>query len=107
VALPGEFDSLGNNNSDAHSESSKTHARCPRRLAQRQLGVPVSGRNGSGASESGARFGFVALSVGLSSIIELSQAQLNETQAQIEEASARYDYQAEISALNYQIGSLH
>ena len=45
--------------------------------------------------------------LGLSSIIELSQAQLNQTQAQIEQASAKYDFQAQISALNYQLGVLH
>jgi len=45
--------------------------------------------------------------LGLSSIIELSQAQLNQTQAQIEQASAKYDFQAQISALNYQSGVLH
>jgi outer membrane protein len=45
--------------------------------------------------------------LGLSSIVELSQAQLNQTQAQIEQASAKYDYEAQISALNYQTGSLH
>ena len=45
--------------------------------------------------------------LGLSSIIELSQAQLNQTQAQIEQASAKYDYQTELSLLNYQIGALH
>jgi outer membrane protein len=44
--------------------------------------------------------------LGLSSIIELSQSQLNETQAEIVQASAKYDYQAELSALNYQIGVL-
>jgi outer membrane protein len=44
--------------------------------------------------------------LGLSSIIELSQAQLNQTQAQIEQTSARYDYEAQISMLNYQIGAL-
>jgi outer membrane protein len=44
--------------------------------------------------------------LGLSSIIELSQAQLNQTQAEIDEASAKYDYQAEIAALSYQLGSL-
>jgi len=43
----------------------------------------------------------------LSSIIELSQAQLNQTQAQIAEASAKYDYAAQTSNLNYQIGALH
>jgi outer membrane protein len=44
--------------------------------------------------------------LGLSSIIELSQAQLNQTQAQIEQASSKYDYEAQISALNYQLGAL-
>jgi outer membrane protein len=45
--------------------------------------------------------------LGLSSIIELSQAQLNLTEAEIAQASAKYDYQAQISALNFQIGALH
>ena len=44
--------------------------------------------------------------LGLSSIIELSQAQLNATQAQISQASAKYDYASEISALNFQVGLL-
>ncbi len=44
--------------------------------------------------------------LGLSSIIELSQAQLNKTRAEIEQASARYDYQARIAALRYQTGAL-
>jgi outer membrane protein len=42
--------------------------------------------------------------LGLSSIIELSQAQLNKTQAEISQASARYDYQAELANLAYQAG---
>lgn len=45
--------------------------------------------------------------LGLSSIVELSQAQLNQTQAQIVQASAKYDYEAELAALDYQMGSLH
>lgn len=45
--------------------------------------------------------------LGLSSIVELSQAQLNQTQAQIEQTSAKYDYQTQISVLKYQIGLLH
>ena len=44
--------------------------------------------------------------LGLSSIIELSQAQLNKTRAEIEQASARYDYQARMAALQYQTGAL-
>jgi len=45
-------------------------------------------------------------SLGLSSIVELTQAQLNQTQAEIAQASARYEYQAQMSALRYQTGSL-
>jgi len=44
--------------------------------------------------------------MGLSSIVELTQAQLNLTQAQIQEASAKYDFQARISELTYQQGDL-
>jgi len=44
--------------------------------------------------------------LGLSSIVELSQAQLNLTSAQIANASARYDYQAQRVVVDYQIGSL-
>ena len=44
--------------------------------------------------------------LGISSIIELSQAQLNQTQAEIAQASARYDYQAELAALAIQSGQI-
>ncbi len=44
--------------------------------------------------------------LGLGSIVELSQAQLNETSAQIASARAKYDYQTERSVLAYQIGSI-
>ena len=45
--------------------------------------------------------------LGLSSIVELSQAQLNQTQAQIDEASAKYDYQIATHELDYQLGILN
>jgi outer membrane protein len=45
-------------------------------------------------------------SLGLSSIVELSQAELNKTGAQIESARARYDYQTQIAVLHYQVGTL-
>ena len=45
--------------------------------------------------------------LGLSSIIELSQAQLNYTSAQIASATARYDYQTRLAELRFQAGSLH
>jgi outer membrane protein len=38
--------------------------------------------------------------------VELSQAQLNLTSAQIANASARYDYQAQRVAVDYQTGVL-
>ena len=44
--------------------------------------------------------------LGLSSIVELTQAQLNLTQAQIEQVNATYDYQVQLAALNYQTGNL-
>ncbi len=42
--------------------------------------------------------------LGLSSIIELSQAQLNLTEAQVEQIGAQYDYEAQTVNLNYQLG---
>ena len=43
--------------------------------------------------------------LGLSSIVELSQAQLQQTQAQIDEANARFDYEADLATLRFQSGS--
>lgn len=45
-------------------------------------------------------------SLGLSSIVELTQAELNLTQAEIENLSAKYDYQSQYSVLQYTIGAL-
>lgn len=44
--------------------------------------------------------------LGLSSIIELSQAQLNQTQAQIDQINSQYDYQSQTANLNYQVGRM-
>jgi outer membrane protein len=44
--------------------------------------------------------------IGLSSIVELSQAQLAKTQAEIQNVSAKYDYDLRHAALEYQIGEL-
>jgi outer membrane protein len=44
--------------------------------------------------------------LGLSSIIELSQAQLNLTSAQIVSAGAKYDYQTQRAVLAYETGDL-
>jgi outer membrane protein len=43
---------------------------------------------------------------GLGSIVELTQAQLNKTQADIEAATARYDCQIRTAALKFQMGTL-
>src|SRR5229473_3603319 len=40
--------------------------------------------------------------LGLSSIVELSQAQLQQTQAQISNAQAGYDYRLALAILNFQ-----
>jgi outer membrane protein len=44
--------------------------------------------------------------LGLSSIVELTQAQLSLTQAEIENLSAKYDYQNQYSVVQYTIGAL-
>jgi outer membrane protein len=44
--------------------------------------------------------------LGLGTIVELSQAQLNVTRAQIAQASALFDYQAQRASLDYQAGNL-
>ncbi len=44
--------------------------------------------------------------IGLGSIVELSQAQLNVTAAEIANSSAEYDYQAERANLAFQMGAL-
>lgn len=44
--------------------------------------------------------------LGLSSIVELTQAQLNLTQAEVESLSAKYDYQRSYALLQYSIGAL-
>jgi outer membrane protein len=44
--------------------------------------------------------------LGLSSIVELTQAQLNLTTAEIENLNAKYDYQTQNAALQYAIGQL-
>jgi outer membrane protein len=44
--------------------------------------------------------------LGLSSIVELTQGQLNLTEAEIENLNAKYDYQTQYAALQYTIGLL-
>ncbi len=44
--------------------------------------------------------------LGLGSIVELSQAQLNKTQAAIEQARSKYEYQTRRAVLSYEMGEL-
>jgi multidrug efflux pump subunit AcrA (membrane-fusion protein) len=44
--------------------------------------------------------------LGLASIVELSQAQLNQTEAEIENLSAKYDYQMQYQTLQHAVGQL-
>jgi outer membrane protein len=44
--------------------------------------------------------------LGLASIVEVTQAQLNLTSAQIENVGARFDYQSAYALLQYTIGAL-
>ncbi len=44
--------------------------------------------------------------LGLSSIVELTQAQLNLTSAQIASANAKYDYESQSAVVSYQTGTL-
>jgi len=44
--------------------------------------------------------------LGLASIVELTQAQLNQTQAEIENLNAKYDYQGQFAVLQYTMGNL-
>lgn len=45
--------------------------------------------------------------LGLSSIVELTQAQLSQTQAEVGNLNAQYDYQSAYAALQYTLGLLH
>jgi len=45
--------------------------------------------------------------LGLASIVELTQAQLSQTQAQVENVNAKYEYQDAYAALQYTLGLLH
>jgi outer membrane protein len=45
--------------------------------------------------------------LGLASIVELTQAQLSQTQAQVQNVNAKYDYEEAYSVLQYTLGALH
>jgi outer membrane protein len=58
------------------------------------------------ASNMGLQLAQARYKLGLSSIVELSQSQLEETQASIESVNAKYEYQLSLAALKYQLGNL-
>jgi outer membrane protein len=59
------------------------------------------------ASNMGLQLAQARYKLGLSSIVELSQSQLEQTQASIENVNARYEYELSLAALNYQLGNIH
>ncbi|MGO8717830.1 MAG: TolC family protein [Acidobacteriaceae bacterium] len=58
------------------------------------------------ASNMGLQLAQARYKLGLSSIVELSESQLEQTQASIENVNARYEYQLSLAALHYQLGTL-
>ncbi len=58
------------------------------------------------ASNMGLQLAQARYKLGLSSIVELSQSQLEQTQASIENVNARYEYELSLAALSYQLGNL-
>ena len=58
------------------------------------------------AANMGLKLAQARYKLGLSSIVELSQSQLEQTQASIENVNAQYEYQLSLAALNYQLGTL-
>jgi outer membrane protein len=67
--------------------------------------MDVAGRLVAQARES-LRLAQARYDTALGSIVELNQAQLNQTSAEIEAASAKYEYLSRRAALNYAIGLL-
>ena len=57
------------------------------------------------AANMGLKLAQARYKLGLSSIVELSQSQLEQTQASIENVNAQYEYQLSLAALNYQLGT--
>ena len=55
-------------------------------------------------SETSLRLAQARYDLGLGTIVELTQAQLNVTRAQIAQAGARYEYQSRRAALDYELG---
>lgn len=60
-----------------------------------------------GQAQQALRLAQARYDLGLSSIVELSQAQLNLTSAEIAQTSAKFDYQAARALLEYQKGTLN
>uniref|UniRef100_A0A7V4XU56 TolC family protein n=1 Tax=Acidobacterium capsulatum TaxID=33075 RepID=A0A7V4XU56_9BACT len=57
-------------------------------------------------ADMGLKLAQTRYNLGLSSIVELSQAQLQQTRAQIEATNARYEYRLALATLRYQTGQL-
>jgi outer membrane protein len=70
--------------------------------AQERIGVTTQMVQAAGEAQ---RLANSRYQLGTSSIVELTQSQLNYTEAELQETSARYDYQTGRSLLNFTTGS--
>jgi outer membrane protein len=131
--IPGEYEAAGVNiqipvfnghffsarRQEAHYRTLEADQRLRNRLEQIQRDVRTSWENSMTAYQrldvtaQFLRQATMALSLaqgrydlGLASIVELTQGQLNLTQAEIESLSAKYDYQIQYANLQYTIGAL-
>ena len=131
--IPGEYEAAGVNiqipvfnghffsarRQEAHYRTLEADQRLRNRLEQIQRDVRTSWENSMTAYQrldvtaQFLRQATMALSLaqgrydlGLASIVELTQGQLNLTQAEIENLSAKYDYQIQYANLQYTIGAL-
>ena len=83
-------------------------ARCSYRLVGREYRVPARQRsppNSCNRRTSRLTLAQTRYQLGLSSIVELSQAQYQQTDAAIGNANAQYQYRLTLATLNYQIGA--
>ncbi|MEO6966815.1 MAG: TolC family protein [Acidobacteriaceae bacterium] len=58
------------------------------------------------AANMGLKLAQARYKLGLSSIVELSQSQMEQTQASIEYVNAQFEYELSLAALNYQLGNV-
>jgi outer membrane protein len=92
----------------AHSRSARSDcARCAHCVAAGEQRLPENwgNRRTTQQANTALQLAQTRYQLGLSSIVELSQAQLQQTSAAIDNTNAQYDYRLSLATLNYQIGT--